>query len=661
MSPIERLPPKIPNYVLGIRRPPEKAFVSKIDEPRYKCGGEWQYQTYARYHAAFARTSRHFHDILNEQLYTRNLSRDPDHCSCLFWAVGHNRLETIKRARQYGADLSSYGLEKRYNGYYNMKVNGVLMPLTCLKLGDKMAGSPLYDAVSSGFEEINTNATRTIHLKQPCDWDTKRWPISSLNTGPTAPDRVYRHFPLLSPRVSRALSQPFSREMTVSLVGKLLFGALTDDLELVMQCLEDSRVDVNAKDIEGNSALHLAINSAGENLDLVRFLLRRRGIDTSIPNEAQCKPIHLAVLKGRVDIVRLFEDRPLFSIGSRTGWSESALHMAAQAASKELFFHFLNHPDFEYPEGEDLRRLEHLIAGSKGDVQAKAFLQALVDAELQLKPTRSTPGYAIQKGNLLTASKLLSLISNDDLLGSTQRNRQAPPGRVVLTGKLPLGPLHCALMKQHDHVTTLVRELLERGVDTELPANSLDGAVGDCKAKPLFFAAAFAQNTDCMKMLLEAGADATSTTRVRVSRKLKQPLFRTMSLLSGLLSYVWRDRTSIVEYPVQHPSSTDSPIQEDMFELENRVLLLLRHGATLNKFGDGPSALGLVCNEAAESSSLNFLKWVIDNATTGNVSTKHVDSVLSEFALVKDMPVQREIHNMLKRLKERLLRDRNQD
>jgi hypothetical protein len=438
----------------------------------------------------------------------------------------------------------------------------------------------------------------------------------------------------------------FQRNDPTTLVGKLHIGASSNDLKLVAQCLKDPRVEVNVQDLEKNTALHLAVKSAKGDLEVIKLILRHPRIQVSIPGRIGDAPIHLAALNGRMDIVRLLAAMPDFNINCRTYRYDTVLLMAAQAAGLETFTYFLNHPDLENPRRADLYDLVRIVSRhTDDDVQAKAILQLLLRAGHQLDPTCFSINDAIDKGNLLTASKLLSLISQDKL--SDDR----------------VGLLQHALVKHHPLVTTLIGELLARDVDIERLAETWEWerAPGDCTARPLFFATVFAENPDCMKMLLEAGANATSTVLVQVCPVWKGSPTRTMSLLSGLLSYVWRKRRSIVRHPIQHPINADSAIQAGMFELENRVSLLLQHGATLNQVSSGPSALRLVCLEAVESSSLNFLKWVMDNATTSNVSINQVDLLLSEFTLVEEMPVQSEIHNMLKGFKEKLLRDGTQD
>ncbi|CAG9945264.1 unnamed protein product, partial [Clonostachys rosea f. rosea IK726] len=294
----------------------------------------------------------------------------------------------------------------------------------------------------------------------------------------------------------------FQRNDPTTLVGKLHIGASSNDLKLVAQCLKDPRVEVNVQDLEKNTALHLAVKSAKGDLEVIKLILRHPRIQVSIPGRIGDAPIHLAALNGRMDIVRLLAAMPDFNINCRTYRYDTVLLMAAQAAGLETFTYFLNHPDLENPRRADLYDLVRIVSRhTDDDVQAKAILQLLLRAGHQLDPTCFSINDAIDKGNLLTASKLLSLISQDKL--SDDR----------------VGLLQHALVKHHPLVTTLIGELLARDVDIERLAETWEWerAPGDCTARPLFFATVFAENPDCMKMLLEAGANATSTVLVQWS------------------------------------------------------------------------------------------------------------------------------------------------
>ncbi|KAJ6440163.1 cholinesterase [Purpureocillium lavendulum] len=59
--------------------------------------------------AALARTNRHFYGTVNPVLYNDNFVRDLPMDSCVLWAADVGRLETIKRAHAYGANLEVTG------------------------------------------------------------------------------------------------------------------------------------------------------------------------------------------------------------------------------------------------------------------------------------------------------------------------------------------------------------------------------------------------------------------------------------------------------------------------------------------------------------------------------------------------------------------------
>lgn len=682
MSPIENLPTEIVQYIAELctwdSAPPEDGFPSQIDIQRYKHRGEWRVQSYARYHAAFARTSRHFHAMLNKQLYIRNLYRDPNIFSCIRWAVEHNRLETIKRAHKYGADLNSYGPDPHITTLPNnrgsedryVKVNGILVPDSTVTFTH--SGSPLFDAVSYEFKEI---VEYLLEAKVEVDKEVPgigSYPmlraLSSMsenialmlaNRGAYLIHEGVSALPMAHAWGFHRVVKILLRENDpVSLTGKLLVGASSDDLKLVTEGLKHPDVDVNDQRSDGNTALHLAIVSAKGKLDVIKFILQQPKIRLSIPNAFGEVPIHVAARRRRMDMVQLLEKMPDFDINCRTPKNETVLHMAAKGRDKDIFSYLLHHPALRFPQDgyrrdQDLSSLMDICLLWE-DVLARDLLKLLFESGAQLKPGRYQVVNAIKHGKLLTASKLVSIISQENFDREYGRGAQ----------NADFGLLHYALCLQHPHLATFVRESIARGVNIQLaPINIHAPQAISGIATPLFFATAFARNTDCMKMLLEAGADVNSPVRVRVAPGRGRRGCRTMSILSGLFSYAWRERQSIVECPIQYAGlkKMEIPITEGMSELEGPISMLLQHGATLNMVGDCPSALSLVCTEAVESSSLSVLKWLTNNATTSNVSIGHVDSLLGEFPLVEDKPVQRELHNILQGFKERLLRGGNQD
>ncbi|CAH0042795.1 unnamed protein product [Clonostachys rhizophaga] len=689
MSPIERLPTEIVQFIAELctwdSAPPKYGFPSRIDADRYRCDEAWE----PRF--------RHFYDILNERLYTRNLSRDPNYCSCLRWAVRHNRLETIQRAVTYGADLSSYGLPSDvvYSNTiygatdYRMKVNGVLIPCTEYQFHSSW-GPPLSDAASRGFTEIVAFLLEAgVDVEKETQHRTS-FPLERAiqNGHEKVAEMLVSRGAYRSRRDLSALPSAFAKDFKgvvttllqrnendgASFNGKLLYGASSDNLELVTQCLKDSKANVNTQDTMGNTALHLAINSPNRGLEVVKFILQQPGVGTFFGDNEGKAPVHLAALKGRMDIVRLLAEMPDFDVNDRTNMDKTVLHMAAQAASLETFTYFLKHPDFNDPEREDLRKVLEIISRMSDEDLAKDFVDRLVERVALLEPDSSAVVNAIHYGNLSTASKLLSLTSQEYFDSEYVREARRR-GRS--------GPLHHALMLQDPRVTTFVKKLIARGADVQIASrySSVPWQVMMSEATPIFFAATFARNTDCMKMLFEAGADATSAVQALGTQGSGH---RTMSMLSALFSYVWRERWGLVKWPVQYSGLKEPPIAQSMSELEDQILMLLQHGATLNKVGDYSSALSLVCKDALQTSSFSFLRWLTDNSTARNVSVEHVDSLLWKHPLVEDEQEQRklhdrigepedyhgfikclkklgEIHKILKGFKEKLLREGIQD
>lgn len=59
--------------------------------------------------SALARTNHHFHSTINPVLYNDNFTLDLPMDSCVLWAAQNGRLETVKRAHSYGANLEATG------------------------------------------------------------------------------------------------------------------------------------------------------------------------------------------------------------------------------------------------------------------------------------------------------------------------------------------------------------------------------------------------------------------------------------------------------------------------------------------------------------------------------------------------------------------------
>ncbi|VUC25904.1 unnamed protein product [Clonostachys rosea] len=657
MSPIEKLPTEIIQHIAELctwdSAAPENGFPSQVDRQRYRREHEWHPRTYARYHAYFARTSRHFYGILNERLYKRNLTRDPDSCSCVFWAIKNNRLETIQRAHEFG-DLSSYrpyvepirvpSQDDYTITWDHINVNGVLVPYDHRRPSHLV--SPLHDATVRGLSKIVAFLLEVGVAVEKEGSPLEEYPLQIALTEDfeEIAEMLVDHGAYLSQEGFSALPAAYTsgfqgvietllqKDDPISLVGKLHLGALSHNLELVTQSTQDSNVNINARDIDGNTALDLAIQATG-GIEVVEYLLQRPGIEFDIPNGHGRVPFHVAASSRRTDIVRLLAEMPGFDVNRQTRAGTTALDIAIEVGDRELFAILMEHPGLQYPQAHDMRIFLDTIFFTHDDVTASHFSELLL-RECPYNPDLEYDIFmlVISRGYLLTASALLPHMSDFQLFGL---------GLAGPDGSLPLGPLHYVLMMPHHHQPVLVRELLARGADIEAtPTYHPPEAMGDIgfAATPLFYATVFAQSAECMEILIEAGASTTPLVQVGAMRNGEAPL--TMSLLSGLFSNAWGEPWRIVDHPILFTHYRDSSIVYGMDELKNRVSMLLQHGATLNNARGCISALDLACNQAARSASCDFLKWLTDTATTNNVDVEHVDSILSQLNWVEDEPVQ---------------------
>ncbi|CAH0045472.1 unnamed protein product [Clonostachys solani] len=597
ISPIETLPTEIIQHIAELctwdSAAPVDGRPSEQDTWRYRLSnGEWCPETYARHHAYLARASSHLYDVLNKGLYTRNLVRDPGRLSCIRWAVRNNRLETLQRAHQYGGDVSLYGhdpipdMRHDADGVYRhfVVVNNVYVPYQYLE----GLGTPLVHAIRNGFSDIFAFLLQSgADVNIPCE---------------------------------------------------------SEGDYLLKEVLQRPGLDINARDWYMKCALCLAVESAEDDLDVINLLLQHPGIRCSLPDEDTfITPFHIAAKRGRLDIVQLLMPMPGAEDVCRGPNAQSFLHVAARQSNKEVFDFFLSQPGVDVPEQRlGWGSLLHTACKGEDDDKSRDFVQHMIDNGIPLETTHLTLNSTIYHGNIRTAIKILPYVPDAHM---TLPYQPAFPRRFLG----PTTPLHYALMEPHPDQTSLVKELIARGVDvnaftsTDTQRRRLLG----CGGTPLFFAAAFARNIDCIRHLIEAGADlnviVNGQSPIVEDFSVEPGEKPSMSLLAGVLTYIWRDREGVVECRIKHPTRREVPLEENLSGLRDRLQLLLKHGAQLGRVGNSPSALKLICLEAEQSSSSTFLQWIICNATPRNVDRKHMDDLVREFQLRDQNPIIRDI------------------
>ncbi|KAF7552472.1 hypothetical protein G7Z17_g4285 [Cylindrodendrum hubeiense] len=142
----------------------------------------------------------------------------------------------------------------------------------------------------------------------------------------------------------------------------------------------------------------------------------------------------------------------------------------------------------------------------------------------------------------------------------------------------------------------LVSKLIALGAGLEVK-----GSGNRCKGTPLFFAAAYAMDADCVKHLLDAGARIDATPTCRGEKR--------NTLLYGIFSRI--DPRNI--------------LPRDLRRLKDAVGVLLQHGARLDSLDGAKSALEYVCQPELHGTEL--LQYMAQHISASNTSLEHIEEV----------------------------------
>lgn len=260
-----------------------------------------------KYYAYLARTSRRFHHILNPPLYQRHIKNDAPLDSCLLWAAQHGRLDTIRIAHQYGANLNTNGARTEEDYFTNFN----LLPGRL-----KFFATPLHIAVHNGHRDIleyllDNGANVHVPSRHFIDGVCRGYPLHIALERPTddAAAMLMRH-------------------------GAYL---ITDDVSALPTLIKRGRHDLvellldNCGEVAASDALHIAAGVGDR--DLVQRLLKRNDLDASSRNSASQTPLHLAALKGNVDFVKALFTQPEVRAGAVDLTGMTALHHAASSGN----------------------------------------------------------------------------------------------------------------------------------------------------------------------------------------------------------------------------------------------------------------------------------------------------------------------------------------
>ncbi|CAH0054733.1 unnamed protein product [Clonostachys solani] len=275
-------------------------------------------------HAALVRTCRGLYQTLNADLYKENIRWSSTATYLIVWAVCNNRLDTIKRAHVNGADLNM-GLES-----YTETGPVSRLPSTLQSTRFHLAKySPIHLAVLYGNSEIiaylldhgaNVHAPsfglctcqkvskdRTFEAQYPlhllfCHGDhPKRLEILEkfISKGAYLVAENTSAIPQLA-KITRGhlLGTLTKRKDKDSLAGILHLAIQMQDFSLVTQIFERAlnKSITRARDWEGRTALHLAVNSFDWKDEIVRFLLKDNRASIFKKDHSGRTPLHYAAM-----------------------------------------------------------------------------------------------------------------------------------------------------------------------------------------------------------------------------------------------------------------------------------------------------------------------------------------------------------------------------
>ncbi|CAH0047169.1 unnamed protein product [Clonostachys solani] len=350
------------------------------------CDSDSMPASYARNHAALARTCRDLYAVLNEGLYKRNLKRDPHRASCVLWAAQNGRLETIKRAVEYGADLSSNGVPDQEedgfdwstnNGHFtalfaamdldNRNVFDYLMaqgvdfnvPSQGCPCGLAVGCYPIHLYFQKNRPEVKGNAHYYAKalIKQGArhfSGTTRLQPLDLVITGydqamvfdlleeADGRERIKAfHCAVGAGRYDLAraillkyphfdLSEPVPDSLPWSGGGMTILHYLVmsmkSDFGFLELLLDRPELDANMELEDGNNLLLLA--TLGGAVETARVLTSRPEFEYKA-NKSGTTPLHRAVVRGK-EIVDLILNLPGVDVGAVTNRGETVLHYALE-------------------------------------------------------------------------------------------------------------------------------------------------------------------------------------------------------------------------------------------------------------------------------------------------------------------------------------------
>ncbi|KAH7019494.1 ankyrin repeat-containing domain protein [Ilyonectria destructans] len=375
------------------------------------------------------------------------------------------------------------------------------------------------------------------------------------------------------------------------------------------------------------SPLHLAIYHRRP--DIIAWLLDNDA-DFNTPSRNVCLcyassangifcayPLHTAICSGDESTVRLLLSRGAIMSTSTV----SALFCGIRNGCLPVVDAFIQKPDFDPNEEiQGMTALHHAALCREGHV-AEEVVHRLVD--------RGVPVDAVSN-DLPPLAVAVSRRHFNVVLALIDRGADTSP---LFSIDIDASALHWFLKYDYlgPRVPTLSRYTREErgrkireseegraGVVSRLIALGADLEVkGDPQrfhGTPLYYAAAYAIDPNCVQILLDAGARVDATVDYEVHRGFPNEERHTHTILYGILRVIFAP--SIIPRRGR-----------DFQRSKDAIRLLLQHGARLDSLGGEESALQLACR-TREFHDTGVLERVLNNSSAINTSLEHIEEVL---------------------------------
>ena len=283
-----------------------------------------------------------------------------------------------------------------------------------------------------------------------------------------------------------------------------LYAACIGNHLAIINLLIDSGYDVNHKDNEGKTVLHIAFENHIP--DLTQTLITQFSADIEIRDTQNCTPLHTAIDRGYLSYSKELAEKFLHQdVGTEVSWIQ--LHAACfQESTKDVQFLLDAYTDVNHDSSAGYTPIH--IAVTKGNIE---IVTLLLDQDVNVHSVTidgKTPLHiAVDKADETIIQKLLTQKANPslkDVFGNTSLHFavRLKQERKPLLAKTSASYASPSLAPYHACSAQTIQAIIKHGADLN--------AVNNKGQTALWFACEDGQE-GFVKVLLDAGADPNIT------------------------------------------------------------------------------------------------------------------------------------------------------